>query len=166
MKKIREATNEELQDFPTILNRLMSFIKNNWTGVVKPKGYKKFLEEHYDAHNVEYKDFILKFDGFDSSTAGDIGIHSKLNLPNVACNEREGDMSTTESLISACLSYGILIGEERGKRNADSGMRENFLINVSYLLKDVEMGNTTESMKERAKRQLLVMRSLYPQIFE
>ena len=112
---------EELNDFSAIADSLYNYIKKHWTGSIKPKKYKEFLEDYEDYAGMEElntKELEESFKGFIDSTAASFSFPVKTSLPHVAYDDTNQGRCPLRVLISACLSHGLIIGEQRGKLKA------------------------------------------------
>lgn len=146
MKRIKEASIEELEDFNGVVRPIITFLDKYWDVGAKPKGYDEYLKTYKEFDDMPLEN-ELDFDGFCSATAGSFSIETQLAMPYVAYGDTEQGRNPLETLIGAVMSYAIQIGERRAKLQArDRTDKLGEFIDV--ILKSMGDDNATMNVKD------------------
>ena len=121
MKTLKGVKLDDINNFSTIADAVYNYIMKYWTGTIKPKGYKKFLENYEDYAGMEDIDHAKledEFKGFKDGGACSFPFPIKVSLPHVAYDDTNQGRNPLRTLISACLGQGLVIGQKRGELNS------------------------------------------------
>lgn len=125
MIKFKDASQSQLDNFSNISESLLKYIRKYWKGTMKPKGYKAFTEDYEDYDGMEELDqkaIEKEFKGINASGTMSYSFPMQMSLPHTAYNDKCQGRDPLNTLVSAVLGHGMLIGEERGKRKALKGL--------------------------------------------
>lgn len=156
MKRIKEATYDEISDFEKLVNPLIRFIRKYWKADVKPKNLDALLEDYKEYDGMGEKKYECEFDGLVDGTVGSHPFHVRMSTPNVAYNIKEQGYDALTTLVGSCVAYGMSVGE----RHALLSKNNDFLFeNIKEFLEDASNGDRDkEFMQNRAKRLLELMK--------
>lgn len=141
--KLNKASDNDLMNFSDIADSLYDYIKLTWNANVSPKGYKKFLESYDETNDwdVNHEKMIKDFKGLNDTTASTPSFPLKLEINNVAYDDKEQGRNPLRVLIGAILCHGMEIGEERAKRE----LKNKFSDRVKFL--KIAMKNMEDFVK-------------------
>jgi len=106
---------------------LIKWIKEHWNvGNPKPKGYKEFLakkESDFEGlEELDEKQLLKDFPGFDDSSAGSNAFPVKMSMPHIAYDDTQQGRDPLTMLVSNIFSYGIRYGQVLEGVYSSSGM--------------------------------------------
>lgn len=129
---VKKVTDNELNSFEKIANSLYDYIKLTWDVNVNPKGYKEFMDSYEEGKGydeVDNEKIQKEFNGINDTTVCSPPFPFKIEISNVAYDDKEQGRNPLQVLIGAILSYGMTIGEERTKRK----LKKEFEDKVKFL---------------------------------
>lgn len=132
----RNATDEQLNEyFEDKVEHLVKYIKRfwNWKGL-KPKGYKKYLENYQDYQDMDTCKDHEKFTGIHDDHTMSNSFPVNCSLPHVAYDDTNQGRDPLKVLIQSCVSWGARLGEETEKRKLKARM-EHFKESQGRMLK-------------------------------
>jgi len=127
MKDLKDVETDDIIGFSDTMEGIFKYIKKNWEGEIKPKGYDKFMEGYSDfdgIDEIDVKALNKEFKGYNDATAGSFGFHIKTTLPHVAYDDACQGRKPLEVLMGACLSHGMIIGEKRAQMKSEEAIKD------------------------------------------
>jgi hypothetical protein len=105
------------------MNKLIEFLSKKWDGLnhLKPKGYKKFLEDYKDYKGMEDPQLNKdeeEFDSFDDSGVSCYAFPTRVSLPHVAYEDKGQGRKPHRVLFGSLVAHGHARGEVYGKYEA------------------------------------------------
>lgn len=124
---LKDVPTNDLMDFSGICEPLIKYIRCTWDWKgFKPRGYEKYKAEYsdYDKDERAVK-WAAKFKGINSGTASSFGFHVQTARHHVCYDDTSQGRDPLHVLMSSCVGFGLIVGDERAKRQQAKNIKEH-----------------------------------------